>query len=288
MTPLVYQQPTRCKVCFFRNAGASLAIHALLLVLIMHLSGVTIPRVATGRKPKRTAVALLFPTRPAPAPRPAGSPPRARPNSARPNLVRAMEAPPAEAMFAPPPTPKLPAVPPKWTLPRLDFEPPPRPASDSNGFAGVAVSRVPANAVDHPTIGANTFGGIHVEQRSSMPPDAARVHHAFTAATVSVEERTAASLPPTPVRRAVEILYKPEPGYTPAARERGVEGEVWLAVVFGRDAKLTVQRVVRGLGFGLDESAIASARAVRFRPAERNGVPVDLEAVLSVRFSLAR
>lgn len=266
----------------------SLGIHALALLLVMYLSGRTILPVAAGEMPKRTAVSLLFHSRPAPAVRTAVSRPRPRPNFAPPNLVKATGAPPPEVLPAPPALAPA-AVPLKMTLPRLNFEAPPRPAPDSSGFAGAAVPSVPANAVHGPSVPANTFGGIHVEQRSSIPPDSAKSHHAFAAATVSAGERKApVNLPPTALRRAVEILYKPEPGYTPAARERGIEGEVWLAVVFGRDAKLTVQRVVRGLGFGLDESAIASAGAVRFRPAEENGVPVDLEAVLRVRFSLAR
>jgi hypothetical protein len=45
--------------------------------------------------------------------------------------------------------------------------------------------------------------------------------------------------------------------------------------------------VVRGLGHGLDESALAAANMMRFKPALRNGVPVDSTAVVHVVFRLA-
>ena len=46
-------------------------------------------------------------------------------------------------------------------------------------------------------------------------------------------------------------------------------------------------RVVRGLGHGLDEAAITAANKMRFKPALRNGQPVDSTAVVHVVFQLA-
>ncbi len=46
-------------------------------------------------------------------------------------------------------------------------------------------------------------------------------------------------------------------------------------------------RVVRGLGHGLDETAIAAAREIRFRPARQNGAPVDSDAIVHIQFQLA-
>jgi TonB family protein len=48
-----------------------------------------------------------------------------------------------------------------------------------------------------------------------------------------------------------------------------------------------VNRVVRGLGHGLDEAAIAAANKMRFKPALRNGQAVDSTAVVHVVFQLA-
>jgi TonB family protein len=48
-----------------------------------------------------------------------------------------------------------------------------------------------------------------------------------------------------------------------------------------------VLRVVRGLGHGLDESAIRAANGIRFKPAQRNGHPVDFRTTLTIVFRLA-
>ena len=90
-----------------------------------------------------------------------------------------------------------------------------------------------------------------------------------------------------PATTPVEITYKPNPVYTQEARQLKLEGEVLLEVVFGANGQLRVNRVVRGLGHGLDESALAAANMMRFKPALRNGVPVDSTAVVHVVFRLA-
>lgn len=90
--------------------------------------------------------------------------------------------------------------------------------------------------------------------------------------------------PPT---TPVEITYKPNPVYTQEARQLKLEGEVLLQVTFSATGQLQVLGVVRGLGHGLDEAAIAAANKMRFKPALRNGVAVDSTAVVHVRFELA-
>ena len=66
-----------------------------------------------------------------------------------------------------------------------------------------------------------------------------------------------------------------------------LQGEVLLEVLFGANGQLHVNRVVRGLGHGLDETAAAAADKIRFKPAEHNGSPVDSTAVVHVTFQLA-
>jgi TonB family protein len=85
----------------------------------------------------------------------------------------------------------------------------------------------------------------------------------------------------------VEILYKPKPMYTDEARKLNLEGEVLLEVTFGANGELHVSRVVRGLGHGLDEAAVAATNKIKFRPAQRNGSSVDFTGVVRVTFQLA-
>src|SRR5579862_7976060 len=85
----------------------------------------------------------------------------------------------------------------------------------------------------------------------------------------------------------VEITYKPNPVYTQEARDLKLEGEVLLEVNFSANGSLHVNRVVRGMGHGLDEAAIAAANKIRFKPALRFGTPVDSTAVVHVTFQMA-
>jgi TonB family protein len=85
----------------------------------------------------------------------------------------------------------------------------------------------------------------------------------------------------------VEITFKPNPVYTDEARNLRLEGEVLLEVMFSANGQLHVNRVVRGMGHGLDEAAVAAANKMRFKPALRNGQPVDSTAIVHVVFQLA-
>ena len=90
--------------------------------------------------------------------------------------------------------------------------------------------------------------------------------------------------PPT---TSVEITYKPNPAYTDEAKNLKLEGEVLLEVEFLASGQLHVNRVVRGMGHGLDESAVAAANKMRFKPAMRNGQAMDSTAIVHVVFQLA-
>jgi TonB family protein len=85
----------------------------------------------------------------------------------------------------------------------------------------------------------------------------------------------------------VEITFKPNPIYTQEARDLKLEGEVLLEMSFSATGSLTVNRVVKGLGHGLDEAAIAAAQKIRFKPATRGGQPVDSTAIVHVVFQMA-
>lgn len=84
-----------------------------------------------------------------------------------------------------------------------------------------------------------------------------------------------------------EILSKPTPAYTDEARSKRIEGEVLLEVIFEASGKLRVVKIVRGLGHGLDDSAVRAAEQIRFKPALKDGQPSDSTAVVHIIFQLA-
>jgi len=90
-----------------------------------------------------------------------------------------------------------------------------------------------------------------------------------------------------PADTAVTILDKPRPEYTPEGRSLRLEGDVTLDVVFLANGHVQVNRVVGGLGHGLDESASKAAQQIKFKPALREGQPVDYPARVRIEFRLA-
>jgi TonB family protein len=109
-------------------------------------------------------------------------------------------------------------------------------------------------------------------------------------AGIPVVQTVAAVVPQAPVQPAttsLEVLSKPPVQYTAAARQQKIQGDVVLRVTFTAAGQVVVQSVVRGLGFGLDEEARRVAQQIRFRPATRNGQPVDMTTNITITFQLA-
>jgi TonB family protein len=82
-------------------------------------------------------------------------------------------------------------------------------------------------------------------------------------------------------------ISQPLPLYTEDARRAKVEGLVVIQAIVRKDGSVDSFRVLRGLGYGLDESAIHTiANKWRFQPGTINGVPVDVQANIEVSFRL--
>lgn len=77
-----------------------------------------------------------------------------------------------------------------------------------------------------------------------------------------------------------------EPRYPEVARRAGVEGAVILRLVVDRHGETHSIEVLKGLPFGLTESAIAAVERWRFEPSTFRGRPVDVLYTLTVRFGV--
>lgn len=82
------------------------------------------------------------------------------------------------------------------------------------------------------------------------------------------------------------VLQRVEPQYSEEARKARYQGTVVLEAIVRRDGTCDIIRVVRSLGFGLDENAMQALKQWRFRPGMRNGVPVDVSLNIEVNFNL--
>jgi protein TonB len=78
----------------------------------------------------------------------------------------------------------------------------------------------------------------------------------------------------------------PQPGYTDAARAAAVEGKVRVQLTVDESGHVVGVKLLQGLGYGLDEAALAAARQAEFEPAVRCGKPTSATFNISMRFSL--
>src|SRR5271169_3681125 len=90
-----------------------------------------------------------------------------------------------------------------------------------------------------------------------------------------------------PADTPVDILEKPKPEYTAEGRSLKLEGDVVIDVVFLSNGTMQINHVVSGLGHGLDESAVRAAQTIKFKPAKRDGQPVDFPARVRIEFRMA-
>ena len=79
-------------------------------------------------------------------------------------------------------------------------------------------------------------------------------------------------------------MRKVDPKYPPALARARVEGEVVLYAVIRRDGTVDSIQLVKSLDPQLDENAMLALSRWRFRPAERNGEAVELEAIVHIPF----
>jgi len=79
-------------------------------------------------------------------------------------------------------------------------------------------------------------------------------------------------------------LRKVDPKYPPTLIKERVEGEVVLYAVIRSDGSVDSIQLVRGIDEQLDANAMQALSQWRFRPATKQGLPVDLEAIVHIPF----
>jgi len=84
------------------------------------------------------------------------------------------------------------------------------------------------------------------------------------------------------------VTSKADPGYPAEFIRKRIEGTVTLYAVIHRDGSVTEVRVLRGIDDRLDENARAALTRWHFRPATKNGEPVELEAVIFIPFAVRK
>ncbi len=82
-------------------------------------------------------------------------------------------------------------------------------------------------------------------------------------------------------------IFHPIPNYTEEGRAARVEGKVVLQAVIRKDGTVDSIKVIKSLGYGLDQEAINTiSTRWRFKPGMFRDVPVDILANIEITFRL--
>lgn len=173
----------------------------------------------------------------------------------------------------------------------FDATPPPRvepePVKPQDPPSSAVIkTRAPARraAPSRVTLPASPVGSISVPEGPPGPPD------------VPFVELGGGDGPPVGGGSAAPLVVLPdrEPrlreevrlDYPADAREAEVDGEVELLVTIDVNGRVVAVKVLRGVGYGLDEAAVQAIRQSRWEPGVRNGAPATLSVRYVYRFVL--
>jgi len=161
---------------------------------------------------------------------------------------------------------------------KQEATPPPPVPVDNAGFADLGMS---LGNSDGPGV------AIPVAGAAAAAANEAKGAAAPTATTHKVAQLEA---PTQGAAACSDPVVKPKskgiisPKYTMQARQAEIEGVVRVRVTVDETGHVINAAVVSGLGYGLDEAALAAARATTFTPASQCGKPVVGSTILAFRF----
>jgi len=95
---------------------------------------------------------------------------------------------------------------------------------------------------------------------------------------VAVEEM------PTPIGGLAGIQKRIQ--YSQIAIRAGIEGRIYVLAFVNTEGIVTKATITKGLGAGLDESALEAVKATRFNPGKQRGKPVNVQVSIPISFSL--
>ncbi len=82
------------------------------------------------------------------------------------------------------------------------------------------------------------------------------------------------------------LTHSVPPQFSEEARQKKLSGNVVVGLIVDQDGLPQNVHLIRGVGVGLDENAVAAVKQYRFTPAMEDGKPVAVELNISVNFQL--
>ena len=178
--------------------------------------------------------------------------------------------------------------------------PPPPPRAESRparaAMARAAAAEAPAAEANAAQANAAGFADIGIALDSSSA-DGLPMHIAPpTQASAAIKQELVPSKPKLLMAKSNEVpcteelvkavpISRPSPKYTPEAENAGVEGKIRMDLKVNEVGEVESAKILSGLGYGLDESAIETVKHWKFHPATLCGKAVAASFVVSVVFS---
>jgi protein TonB len=81
-------------------------------------------------------------------------------------------------------------------------------------------------------------------------------------------------------------IYTPDPEFSEEARKAKFSGNVVVSLIVDASGNPKNVHVLRGVGMGLDEKAVAAVQQYKFKPALQNGKPVAVYLNVEVNFQI--
>lgn len=86
------------------------------------------------------------------------------------------------------------------------------------------------------------------------------------------------------IDRQPEKISGDNPAYPDSLRQAGIEGRVVVRAWIGKDGRVKEVQVLRSDHDGFNRNTVEAVRSWRFRPAEKDGQPVEVWMTIPVRF----
>jgi len=160
---------------------------------------------------------------------------------------------------------------------------PAQPASVSN--QGLITTQAAANRFLEQAVDRVLSPDLN-ERMVATLPDYWQFYYRAVAAKSAYKPSDPSVLRQSMVDRKARLLTNFEPPSNDFAEKAGIVGVAQYHVLVDRDGKPAEIAVGRPIGFGLDESAVASIRKASFQPAMKDGKPVSVLLDLLVQFRI--
>ena len=165
------------------------------------------------------------------------------------------------------------------------------------GSSGSIIYLAPVGAEKEVTVAEKPQLNLHAAALKTpvVPKPSKPVHENDNATTAATLDTTAkggslygARIPGAPLtgHEIIPALPQvfPDPAVSRADLPPGVEGDVVVEVTIDEQGNVVELKLVRGIGYGIEDRVLATLRQWRFRPASKDGVTIASQHIVTFHY----